>query len=272
MIAIQSGAKGPNFAVVQRLRDRRARARRGRRDDPARRRRRDDRRRRRGADHAHRPGRVRLDARALARATTSPTRASRPFDAERDGFVLAEAAGMLVLESAGARPRSAARTSTPSWRATARPPTRYHITAPERGRRGRRARDAARALASAGLEPTDDRLRQRPRHLDAAQRPHRDPGDQAGVRRPRRPPVSSTKSMTGHLHRRQRRGRGDRLPQDDPRRLPAADDQPGAPRSRLRPGLHPERRARGAQSTPRCPTPSGSAATTRPSSSQRFEA
>ena len=48
----------------------------------------------------------------------TPERASRPYDVDRDGFVIAGGGGMLVLEDSNTR-RRAARASTPNWSATA---------------------------------------------------------------------------------------------------------------------------------------------------------
>ena len=59
---------------------------------------------------------------ALSTRNDEPTRASRPFDRDRDGFVLGEGAGMIVLEDLD-RARARARASTAKSSATARPPT-----------------------------------------------------------------------------------------------------------------------------------------------------
>ena len=82
-----------------------------------------------------------------------PTKASRPFDADRDGFVLAEGAAAFVLET---EEHAKARGATilaelVGWACSA---DAYHITAPDEAGRG--ARQAMTwALQDAGLTPTD---------------------------------------------------------------------------------------------------------------------
>ena len=69
--------------------------------------------------------------RALSTRNDEPSRASRPFDKDRDGFIVGEGSGVLILESSTVRWR-AALASMPSWSATACPPT--PITSPRRPR------------------------------------------------------------------------------------------------------------------------------------------
>ena len=80
-----------------RLRERYERHRRRLQTNSRRRRRRHRHRRQRGRFDAHRPQRLQRDA-ALSERNDEPTRASRPFDRDRDGFVLSEGAGLAVLE------------------------------------------------------------------------------------------------------------------------------------------------------------------------------
>jgi dodecanoy-ACP synthase len=132
--------------------------------------------------------------RALSRRGTDPAGASRPFDSDRDGFVIGEGAGMLVLErldhahARGARIR--ARISGYGASADA-----FHLTAPDPEGSGA-ARAIQAALADAGVGPGDVD------HVNAhgTSTPL---GDLAEGRMLRRvlnglPAVTSTKGVTGH--------------------------------------------------------------------------
>jgi 3-oxoacyl-[acyl-carrier-protein] synthase II len=91
--------------------------------------------------------------RALARSTGDPAEASRPFAADRTGFVLGEGAAVVVLESAehaaarGARPYATLAGAGISSDA-------HHITAPAPDGRGQ-VSAMRKALAQAGLSPED---------------------------------------------------------------------------------------------------------------------
>ncbi len=127
----------------------------------------------------------------------APTRASRPFDRDRDGFVMGEGAGILVIEELEhARARGAAPIAEfVGYGASA---DAYHVTSgPEDGEGARRAMEAA--LRQARLAPDDIQ------HLNAhsTSTPVGDRGELAAVKalfgRDRRIAVSATKSATGHL-------------------------------------------------------------------------
>ncbi|OAP22975.1 MULTISPECIES: beta-ketoacyl synthase [Amycolatopsis] len=132
---------------------------------------------------------------ALSERFGEPHRASRPFDADRDGFVAGEGAGVLVLErSADARARGAtahARVLGHGASADA-----HHITKPEpRGRGGEAA--VLAALADAGAGPCEVS------HVNAhgTSTPANDRAEAVMLARtlPHRPLVTSTKGVTGHL-------------------------------------------------------------------------
>ena len=122
--------------------------------------------------------------RALSTRNDDPQRASRPFDRDRDGFVLGEGAGMLILEELEfARRRGApiyAEMVGYGMSADA-----YHMTAPsEDGDGAYRVMQAA--LESAGVSPSDvDYI-----NAHGTSTPHNDRiethRDQARVRRSRR--------------------------------------------------------------------------------------
>ena len=137
-------------------------------------------------------------ARALSSRNEEPERASRPWDRDRDGFVLSDGAGVVVLESyehATARgARIYAELAGFGLNSDA-----YHMTAPpEDGQGARRCMEIA--LADARLSPSDvDYI-----NAHGTSTPAGDLAETRAVKaafgeHARRLAVSSTKSITGHL-------------------------------------------------------------------------
>jgi len=134
--------------------------------------------------------------RAISRRNDAPDRASRPFDKDRDGFVLSDGAGVLVLEAEDhARRRGA--TILGEVAGMGETCDAFHITAPREDGSG--AAEAMRvALAEARANPED--IHYYNAHGTSTQ--HNDPMECRALRTvfgEAMPPVSSTKSMTGHL-------------------------------------------------------------------------
>ena len=135
---------------------------------------------------------------ALSRRDDDPARASRPFDAARDGFVLAEGAAVLLIESLDhARARDAhIYGELVGYAATA---DAFHITAPEESGQGA-ALAMQLALQRAGLPPTAvDYV-----NAHGTSTPLNDRIETAAIRTVFGPhadrlAVSATKSMIGHL-------------------------------------------------------------------------
>lgn len=136
--------------------------------------------------------------RALSTRNDEPTRASRPFDRDRDGFVMSEAGGVLVLEALSYAQARGARIygELAGYAATG---DAYHITSPPDSGEGA-IRSMRIALRKAGLSPRDvDYI-----NAHATSTPNGDRAETAAIKAVFGPaaydvPVSSTKSMTGHL-------------------------------------------------------------------------
>jgi 3-oxoacyl-[acyl-carrier-protein] synthase II len=128
----------------------------------------------------------------------SPTGISRPFDARRDGFVMGEGAGVLVLETAeGAEARGARALAT--VRGFGSTSDAHHITAPKPDGTGAAAAIRV-ALADAGATPSDvDYV-----NAHGTSTPLNDRAETLAIEdalgdRATEIPVSSTKSAIGHL-------------------------------------------------------------------------
>lgn len=132
-------------------------------------------------------------ARAMSTRNDEPERASRPFDVDRDGFVLGEGSTLLVLEREDhARARGAVVHGVVSGAALTS--DAYDIVG---GDPENQARTITMALRSAGLGPEDVGLV----HAHATATPVGDVNEADALRAAlgMPPPVTSTKGATGHL-------------------------------------------------------------------------
>lgn len=139
-----------------------------------------------------------MNMKALSRRNDEPERASRPFDRDRDGFVMGEGAGVVLLEELDHALARGARIycELVGYAATT---DAYHVTAPAPGGAGA-ARCMRRALEVAGIEAEEVGYI----NAHGTSTPANDPAETAAIRtafgsHADRLAVSSTKGVTGHL-------------------------------------------------------------------------
>ena len=173
---------------------------------------------------------------ALSKRNDEPQKASRPFDAERDGFVMAEGGAVLVLESMeSAQDRGVEPIAEMiGYGSTA---DAHHITQPApEGEGGARAMKIA--LTDAGIRPEDvDYI-----NAHGTSTPLNDKNETMAMKsvfgdEAYRIPISSTKSMTGHLLGASGALGGGRVGHGNPARRCPSDHKPRGPGPGLRLGL-----------------------------------
>ena len=135
---------------------------------------------------------------AMSTRNEAPEKACRPFDKGRDGFIMGEGAGVLVLESLAHAQARGARIycELAGYAATC---DAFHITQPDPEGKGL-SMAMKRALASAAVAP--DQIDYINAHGTST--PYNDKFETLAIKKifgdhARRVPISSTKSMTGHL-------------------------------------------------------------------------
>lgn len=137
--------------------------------------------------------------RATSRLNDDPQHASRPFDKNRDGFVMSEGAGIIVLEEKQHAIKRGAKIYC-ELAGYGRTCDAYHITAPD-SKANEAARGIRLAFEDAGLTAEDvDYI-----NAHGTSTPLNDSGETLAIKkalgeeRAYKVPVSSTKSMTGHM-------------------------------------------------------------------------
>ncbi len=136
--------------------------------------------------------------RALSTCNDEPARASRPFDAQRDGFVVGEGSGILILEALELAQRRGAKILAEIV-GYGMSGDAHHITQPAEGGDGG-YRVSIAAMKDAGISPDDIGYV----NAHGTSTPIGDAVETIALKRifgerARQVPVSSTKSMTGHL-------------------------------------------------------------------------
>jgi 3-oxoacyl-[acyl-carrier-protein] synthase II len=136
--------------------------------------------------------------RALSTRNDEPERASRPFDADRDGFVVGEGAGVLILESLELAQRRGANILAEIV-GYGMSGDAYHITQPAEGGDGG-YRVSLAAIKDARITPDDVSYV----NAHGTSTPMGDGIETSALKRvfgerAKKVPISSTKSMTGHL-------------------------------------------------------------------------
>ncbi|HEY3092117.1 MAG TPA: beta-ketoacyl-ACP synthase II [Vicinamibacterales bacterium] len=136
--------------------------------------------------------------RALSTRNDEPAKASRPFDKDRDGFIIGEGAGVLILEELEHARRRGAQVYAEIV-GYGMSSDAYHMTAPSEDGDGAR-RAMAMAIRKAGIAPSDvDYI-----NAHGTSTPYNDKLETLAIRNcfgdhAEKLAISSTKSMTGHL-------------------------------------------------------------------------